>query len=701
MARGVQLRRAHWKGTRLMRNSVERSGVYSNMQWLLLLTVLEFAATATAQTQWFTPGGTQVAPRQPAMDVALQAAFQAQFGERAASRDQARAALDSMPADEPRFGQWAQSVAQLYQQNGMEAQGRAVLEQALARTAALGPSNPSRAEILSALGSLWQQDGNLLKALPYLEQAAAAEASATPRAGNAAPRAEVRSVIIAGPVFSRTGGYAASFRYIALANLYRQLGRPDAVEAVAAKIRAAASSPAELANFYQQIGNNEAAAEAYRQAVAEAKDPQAKISALHALANIYSAQQQPADAATAMEQAVAAAQQAEEAPVRNQLPWMQQQLANYLQRAGQTQQADDVYAQVMRDSQSGPQENQMLILYANYLAQTKRASQGEQVLQNYLDSNPDLEPWQHTSLLFALANLARMGGDQAAAERYQKQAQATQPAPPRNMETESDRDLEQAQVALNHQQFDSAFTLALAGIDAAAAAPGDQQVVWRAPQVAEVLEGNQQPARAEQIFERLFGVVQGWSTENMQPLISVSQGYARFLMNHKDRWNEVPAAMERYRAALIAANGADSGQLAEPLRMTLQFEQQSGQKQNAAAAAQQLLKLQEALSGNTSEPYFMDLQNAARAYLSTGDTQGAVPLLRQAVAVADVLGENGWRRSSARVELALALARLGQFDEAESLAEEASRLAKPAGQFAQQLQQIRQMKAAAAAGIRN
>jgi hypothetical protein len=669
-----------------MRNSVERPGVYCNMRWFLLLTVLEFAAMAQA-------------PRAP-MDAALQSAMQAPFGQKAALREEARALFETAPADDPRFGRWAQSVAQLYEQAGYGAQGRAVLQEALERTAG---SSASRIAILDALGSAWEQDGNLLKALPYLEQSAAAEPAAP--ASNAAVQPGLRGVIVSslsGPfASSRISAYApaGSFRYIRLANLYKRLGKPDAVEAMAAKIRAVATNPEEVATFYQQMGQLDEAAAAYQQAAAAAKDPEAQINGWQGLANVYSTEQRFADAAAALQHAVAVAQQAGTPGIGNQALWIRQELAGLLQRAGQTGQADEVYAQVLRESQGTQQESQLLAAYANYLAQTKRGAEGEQVLKSYLDSNPNLEPWQQNNLLFGLANVARQNGDAAAAEQYQKAAQALQPAQPSSMQTESDRDLEQAQTAINQHRLDDAFTLALAGIDAAASAPAGQQVVWRAPGIAEALAGQKQPARAEQIFERLLGVAQNWSTENMQPLATVTQAYARFLTNQRDRWNEVPAAIERYRSVLISANGADSGQLAEPLRLSMEFEQRRGDKQNAIAAAQKLLKFQESLSGNTSEPYLTDLQNAARAYESAGDTQGALPLLRQAVAISDLLGgtPNDWRRAGTRSELAYALARAGQFDEAETVMQEAARLAKPAGQFVQQLQQIREMKARATA----
>src|SRR5207245_2907899 len=101
----------------------------------------------------------------------------------------------------------------------------------------------------------------------------------------------------------------------------------------------------------------------------------------------------------------------------------------------------------------------------------------------------------------------------------------------------------------------------------------------------------------------------------------------------------------------------------------IEFERSHSQWEKAEASVQELLKLQERLSGNTSEPYLGDLQIAARVDEAAGDSVRALPLLRQAVTIADLLGkpDNNERRSQTRMDAALAQARLGQFDEAETL----------------------------------
>jgi tetratricopeptide (TPR) repeat protein len=180
--------------------------------------------------------------------------------------------------------------------------------------------------------------------------------------------------------------------------------------------------------------------------------------------------------------------------------------------------------------------------------------------------------------------------------------------------------------------------------------------------------------------------------------MAARQTYARFLMDQPDRVGEAPAAIEQYRSILMDANGPDSGSLAEPWRMKIEFERSHSQWEKADASARELLKLQEGLSGNTSEPYLGDLQTAARVYGAAGDSARALALFRQAVTIADLLctHNNDWRRSQTRMDAALALARLGQFDEAETLGEEAVALAgpmrTPGPPMAQQLEHIRRSK---------
>jgi tetratricopeptide (TPR) repeat protein len=139
----------------------------------------------------------------------------------------------------------------------------------------------------------------------------------------------------------------------------------------------------------------------------------------------------------------------------------------------------------------------------------------------------------------------------------------------------------------------------------------------------------------------------------------------------------------------------------------MELESSRSQWENADASARQLLELQESLSGNTSDPYLTDLQNVARMYEAAGDATRTLSVLRKAVAVADLLAtpNDDWRRAQTRMGAARALARIGQFDEALALGEEAVALSRtmraPRPPLAQELEQIRWMKQNAVAAGAN
>jgi hypothetical protein len=383
---------------------------------------------------------------------------------------------------------------------------------------------------------------------------------------------------------------------------------------------------------------------------------------------------------------------------------MRQTLAGYMSYAGQNDQADQVYQQLVQQSRGGPQEAGMLSSYAQYLAQTKRVAQADSMLQDYLAGGPSLEPWQKANTLYTLANVARQAGDTKRADKYQSEGLAAQqPQPPPAIRTRFAEVFQNLQTALNEHRLDDAFGLALDAIDAASRAFEGQQIQWQVYNLASQLAQKKETAKGERLFDRMLSRSQDLSVENMQPLILATQSYAQFLMNQTNRVGEVPAAIERYNKVLTDANGPDSGSLAQPLRLKLDFESTHSQRQNADATARDLLELQESLSGNTSEPYFNDLQKVARLYANASDFARALPLFREAIALSDLLATppNSGRPSQTRLEAALALARAGQFDEAETLCQEAMTLNGTVNSQVQQLpwqaREIRRLKQAAAA----
>ena len=665
------------------------------------------------------PAVAQIAQRDP-FDAALQAFWTARsaghFEEAAAKREEARKLLERTALDAPQFGNRVLSVTQLYESGGMSRQARSIAEEALSRAEGLGQSHPTRIQLLNTLASSWQQDRNLLKALACLEKAAAA-VDAAPLAKSPVPGAEGQ------PYSNRafvgfSGRNVASrldpvqdnnFVYPRLADLYQQLGRPDAAAAVLAKMRAlATNNDAALASIYERQGQLDEAAAIYKKLAEQAAaNPQSQpwqvAGPLQSLANLYQREQRYGEAAAALQQAVAALDASGKPEAHNQTISIRQSLASILHQAGQTQAADEVYQQLLTETKDGRDgmHTGLLSNYANYLGATKRGAQAETFLNDYMANHPNLAPSEESSLLFSLANVARMSGQPKRADEYQRAAmekqQAAQPTP--TGQVFIGKDLQKAQRAANGGNLDEAFGLALQAMDAAGHAVDRDQAVWQVPSIAATLANTKAPDKAEQLYQRLFGLVESWSADTLQPILNVLQNYPRFLMQQQDRWPEVPGAIERYRSALTTARGEGTGWLEEALRLSIDFERAHGSQARALSAAQDLLALEESLNGNTSEPYLRAAETLAEVCESTGDSGRALPLRRQTVAIADLVFPASARRGYIRIQVALALARQRQFDEAERLANEALAIGETmrppqANSFAQQLEQIRQMKAA-------
>src|SRR5207244_1605682 len=145
-----------------------------------------------------------------------------------------------------------QNVAQIYQGSGRRLQARAIYQDALTRADALGEWHPTRIQLLNMLASSLQQDGNLLKALSYREKAVAAleaaPAGATPDPVQLRPgsRAAFTGSVSTGNqimMVRASGSFPAgmvtnnAYIYQQLADLCRQLGRPEAAAKATAKMR--------------------------------------------------------------------------------------------------------------------------------------------------------------------------------------------------------------------------------------------------------------------------------------------------------------------------------------------------------------------------------------------------------------------------------------------------------------------------------
>lgn len=594
--------------------------------------------------------------RQDPIQAALQAAYrlrgEGNYDAAVARREEARALLEQMPVDAPNFPSYVQQVTQIYQQAGKTVEVRSILQSALARSGRLAGSHPARLALYSAMAGSWQNDGSLLKAAACLETAVSAL--------DAAPN-------------SRAPGTDPNGILQQLARLYRQLGQPKSADAILARLQTRLQrNPSALASFYEGQGQLAEAEALYRQMADDAHSPMEANWPLQSLARVYARDDRPGDAAAAIGQAIDMLEGAGSPAPQGQLSYLRQALAGYLQQADRNDQAEAIYRQMLSDPQGDG--SQAVFVYANYLNGTQRASQAAKLLSDYLDNHPDLPNVQQMNLLYQLAN---MQSDPDKAAQYRLAAEQKRPPnpPAGNAPDPVGEDLQSAQKALGEGRLEEAFSLSIQAIGAASSsARRDSMAYWGIPQMADEI-GLQQPARAEELYRCLLATVESWSADTVLPLEAATASYARFLSRQPERQGAALAAVDRYRSVVSAAQGEDAGTRAA-LDLSIDTERTHRPDNRALFLAQEKLRLEESLSGPTSQPYLAALQALAALYQQNCDAGQALPLYRQMIALTDLTTvSTDPQRDNIRLNAASLFASQRQFDEAELLANEAIVLA--------------------------
>ncbi len=676
-------------------------------------------------------------PQQDPVTTATQAYWKAQnegrFGDAAAARDEARAALKRLPADAPAFSGWTQQVSQLFEMGGQTQDACAIVEDSLARVARLEDSHYTRIALLNRLSDIWRQDRNLLKALASLEEAARVADAAPPlpaastvpgavpssvaavRAANGAFTTMLPRVMPATGAMTFTavrGAYAwmspagANQQvYQRLAAMYQELGRPDAAASTRARYESMIrNEPLALAAFYESQDEFERAAAIYRKLAADnAADPQAALQSMQALSNLYMRQERYDDAAAILSEAIGRLETSTRSNASQQAMWMRQNLANVLRQAGRIEDADKVYEQLLSNTPGRDAGRSMLMPYASYLASTGRGAQAEALLKEHLASHPEMSDGETVGVYYNLSAAARSAGDQKRAEEYQKAANEKQ-------RTLVDRQtgvaafrigdgLQTAHSLVQEGKTADAFNAAMAALDRFAAANDRDTVAWSVPGVANAI-GRKDPARAELLYARLFEVLQGRPLSNSQSLAEVAQQYAHFLMAKEDTRERTPAAIQRYRDTIVAARGPETGWLADAFQLTIDLERSRQRPEAAVLAVEDMLRFEEAHNGATSEPYSRALEIAASVYDANNDEARATDVRRRRIAIGDLLyPERDPRRAQTRMNVAFSLAHRHQFDEAERLGAEALALSQSTPrqleQMTRQMEEIRRMRRAA------
>jgi hypothetical protein len=648
----------------------------------------------------------QIEPRglfDGAMQGSQEARMQGGSADAAAHREQAAKLLEQMPAGTPQWAGDVQNLAQSYQSSGWHARARAVVEAALERTNTLPDWHPTRMQLFRTLADYWEQDGNLLKALSYREQAAAAF-EAKP------PGAPAEGAVV-GFIGNPLGLRASTYPYQQLADLYRQLGRSEAASQTLAKMRALMQKDlGPLAYSYEQEGDFNRALALYQKLAEEVAGKAGAqawelINPLQSRASIYEREQDWADALVALQQAAARLDASGDPQARDQSSFTRLRVAGLLQRSGQTQAADQMYQALLSSVGNDPQGSQaaVAVQYANHLADTDRAAQGLQMLTDYQAAHADLQPQQQINILMSLSQIARKNGQNDLAEQYQREGQeerrALQPPPATGQIVTAK--MQEAQRAANEGRLDEAMHLALGAIAAASGGSDGDQVSWQGPNLANQLAARGAAGKGEQIYRALLPLLETRAVDNLNPLIQARQQYIRFLMGQSDRWSDVSLAIDRFQDSVTAGLGADTDAAVQVQNFRIQIAQLKGNSEEATQKAEELLALEESLSGTTSARYKTALQTAAGAYQTSGKLDRALPLESQIVAIADLtLTVNDPQRAFLRMSAAIVFASARQFEEAERLAGESLTIASAAHALTEilrkQAEQIAQMKAAAA-----
>jgi tetratricopeptide (TPR) repeat protein len=651
----------------------------------------------------------QGSPVQTAVQAYWSAQSEGRFEEMVARREEAREALKTEPPDDGQFAADVQSVAQVYQSVGMNERARSVLENGLARSTGQGETNETQVAILTALAQWWQTDRNLLNAVSYWEKAAAAidslpsvvAGSRTARARWLAPGAFQR--------VSWTQPHPGVLPQLAAA--YIQVGRKaDAARVLARQEKSLQAKPNELATFYDRQNRLVEAEALYKKQMEPAtiaqSDAWAASVAAQQLANLYERQQRYSEAIGAYQQAMTTVPTSDAADRSAQTAWMRQNIARLLARAGQTGAADQAWQQLLEEAASGSPDvyRQTVVSYADQLSSTQRGEFAQELLTGYLNSQSSLGPSERSMVFYALSNATRSQGDNEKAADYQRAAEENnqQSLRSRLPNGSIQADVQKVQSLANSGNAEEAYGLALKVLDAASAAPDVEQAAFMVQNVAWALLAKQKAGQAEQLFRRLFSLAEQSSDVTLRPLLAAAQFYPNFLMGQEGRRTEAPAAIDRYRDLLIQANGTSTGMLSDVWRMKIQF---AGSGPAAQDAARELLEFEESLNGKVSEPYLNALQTLA-GMLEFTDTPQALELFHSMVPIADsIYPENHTAPLLTRTNVALALARHGEFDEADRMGREAGEIARrltppQPDLLTGPLEQIRQMKEASTQAAR-
>jgi tetratricopeptide (TPR) repeat protein len=613
----------------------------------------------------------------------LKARQEGHFADAAARRDEARAMLRTIPAEAIQFPGWVERVVQMYSASGRTLQARSVLEEALAR---IGRSAWMRVSMLNAMARLWQQDGNLLTAVNYFEQAA----SVSEAARASVPEPPVNQAV---RLFDGLPPDLVLI-YDQLAYLNTELGRRDALAGVVEKIRrlAAKEDDGRLASLLERYSSVEEAVAFLSRRIERAPvGEQAGLASQ--LAHLYSGWARYDEAIGTLQPAIAAATAA-----GDDAGWLKENVIWVLREAHRLDEVDSLYKEMLAESRDGANGNRSSVIskYANYLYDTGRSAEGKSLIQDYMMS-ANLTHDQEAGLFYTLSTFASKSGDRERASEYAQRAVAQQAADKARvvLGPEIEPDMRAALSDAQAGRVEEALSRMREAMDRAWRAWDRSRIVWYAPQVALALAQHNSAIAAQQVFDQLFSVLEVWAPDDPQPLLRAAEECLRFLISDENRRSEAPVVLDRLRYLQADAHGAGT----QHVRQLLEFQLQLESARRAPAAelriAQDLVEMEESLSGPTSVRYLEALHVLAVRRDANGDTDGALALHLRRIRIADEAFSNREvMPANVRIDAAHFLAHYRKHDEADRLADEALALSRnwrpdKARDIARQCEEIR------------
>src|ERR1051326_3407785 len=162
---------------------------------------------------------------------------------------------------------------------------------------------------------------------------------------------------------------------------------------------------------------------------------------------------------------------------------------------------------------------------------------------------------------------------------------------------------------------------------------GREENGWQVNNLANELGRLKTPEKGEQLYRAYLASLETGSVDNLSPLLQAQQQYAQFLDRQADFRSQAAAAIDAYRESVVAAQGPDTNAMSQVWILRIDL---ARTPQQELRAAEELVRLEESMAGDTSRPYLQAIQRLAKAHRASGNSERALSLEREAIHLADL-----------------------------------------------------------------